>query len=114
MATPVEVIARCSNANSFVSMLGGCGFGLLLGNSSATELILAPFVGMGVIDIEQVNENCCESAYYCIHVKPYIYTYFIFYIFPMLLSISADVSLESGFKCRIISHYYNLSHIYWE
>ena len=107
MSTPVEVIARCLNVNSYVLMTYGCGFGLLLGNSSATKLMVTPFVGMGVIDLEQVNEECCESIYCCMIIKP-----LLLQNFAMLISILSDVSLESRFKCRIFSRYNSLSPIY--
>jgi len=52
--TPVGIIARCSSFNTYVLMIYGCAFGLLLGNSSATESMLTPFVGMGIIELDQM------------------------------------------------------------
>lgn len=54
VATPVGIIARGSSFNVYVTMIYGCAFGLLLGNSSATESMLTPLVGMGVIELDQM------------------------------------------------------------
>jgi len=55
VATPVNIIARITTLNSYVSMTFGFACGLLLGSSTATESMLTPFVGVGVIELEQVN-----------------------------------------------------------
>lgn len=54
MTIPIEVVAKLTNLNSTTSMISGCAVGLLLGNSSITESILTPFVGTGVVELEQM------------------------------------------------------------
>lgn len=76
--TPVGIIARCSSFNTYVLMIYGCAFGLLLGNSSATESMLTPFVGMGIIELDQVKKECCHIVYCCM-ITP-IHTKYVFNI----------------------------------
>lgn len=61
VATPVDVIARVTTFNAYLSMLYGCACGLFLGNASATESMLTPFVGVGVIELEQMFPWCLGS-----------------------------------------------------
>jgi len=52
--TPVEVIARVTNVNSYVAMLLGCCFTVVVGSSSVAESVLNPFVASGVVELEQM------------------------------------------------------------
>ena len=54
MSIPVEVIAKVTNANQYFSMLMGICVSILFGSSSITESALMPFIGAGIMELEQV------------------------------------------------------------
>jgi ethanolamine transporter EutH len=55
--TPVEVIARITGMNNYVTMIFGCLSTLVLGSSSLTESAVNPFLACGVVELEQVSTS---------------------------------------------------------
>jgi len=54
ISLPIEVIAKVTNMTTIPSMITGCVVGLLMGNSSVTESMMTPFVGTGIVELEQM------------------------------------------------------------
>lgn len=57
ISLPIEVIAKVTNMTTIPSMITGCVVGLLMGNSSVTESMMTPFVGTGIVELEQVSNK---------------------------------------------------------
>ena len=53
--TPVEVIARITGVNNYVTIVVGCLSTIALGSSSLTESAVNPFLACGVVELEQVS-----------------------------------------------------------
>ena len=49
-----RIIYKATNLNGYLTMLIGCGITILVQSSSITTSVLTPFVGMGVIHLEQM------------------------------------------------------------
>lgn len=54
MGMSTRIIYKATNINGYLAMLVGCGITMLVQSSSITTSVLVPFVGMGIIRIEQM------------------------------------------------------------
>lgn len=54
MGTSTRIIYKATNINGYLAMLVGCGVTMLVQSSSITTSVLVPFVGMGIIRLEQM------------------------------------------------------------
>lgn len=54
MGMSTRIIYKATNINGYLAMVVGCGITMLVQSSSITTSVLVPFVGMGIIRLEQM------------------------------------------------------------
>jgi sodium-dependent phosphate cotransporter len=92
-----RIIYKATNINGYVAMMIGCGSTILVQSSSITISTLVPLVGMGVLQLEQVNRSARVELIF-LHQRFIVTKSILFVAVELFIDVSTD------FRCRRRNH----------